>query len=740
MRTGKIQSEWAERRLDQGQRQHALWEQGTPAPVELAWSDADKLTPDEIREALAGARSAALVVGTAPESRRLLEATLLNLAGDARLYAYADRTLENDRTILRRLTDMATRVLPRLGPRPPADWLVVDRGRAALLLLGPDADRRRWSMRLDGSLARALFDAFAALFWHHAAREFLPDQAGVAAWRTPLHAPFPAPGPHVRLAAGDLYVGTAGQDPIVDAELRVTPRHADPGPARRIVLPPRTTDAAVDLGLPNRLTQRGSQVRWTDLGLPPTAITRERMRMDLAADAMTLSLEWPRGDAVDCLHRITRATDRPAWQFHPHRSLVEIQGQVLLHGADAAHPVEASVTRTLHDVSAPLLAFDAAAPAQLPEPPPLAREVVHRWRRVPVEAPAGARTAELVERWRKIDEWAAARVDRLRAALQPTPTEQGLLARLSRWLPGRDAAAKQRRRLLEDVEELGDGRPSEDPAHAADRLRELEARTADVERLLHATHDQHQRAEDAAAEELQRSQWQARIDAAAANLAHTREQLAAAESAHGAAARDLASAEATRAAAVDHQRQARRAELAAAQGDMTAELAETRRALDLLKEKHGDRPPKQERQPLTRKQQDLEKKLAQARQDLEAVARWSPPPALLADVDAAVQRARQAVEDAARITRGLQDRRRGYEAEHAEVFRFLPPTRLQPPPLVESAAAPPVPTEAPPELGELRELKGQRYLGVSTWEQVPLAAPIAQRLNAELVVLPPGKK
>ncbi len=740
MRTGKIQSEWAERRLDQSQRQHALWEQGTPAPVELAWSDADKLTPDEIREALAGARSAALVVGTAPESRRLLEATLLNLAGDARLYAYADRTLENDRTILRRLTDMATRVLPRLGPRPPADWLVVDRGRAALLLLGPDADRRRWSMRLDGSLARALFDAFAALFWHHAAREFLPDQAGVAAWRTPLHAPFPAPGPHVRLAAGDLYVGTAGQDPIVDAELRVTPRHADPGPAKRIVVPPRSAGAAVDLALPIHLAQRGSQVCWTDLGLPSTTITRERMRMDLAAEAITLSLEWPRGDAVDCLHRITRATDRPLWHFHAQRSLAEIRDEVLLHGASEAHPAEASVTLKLADVPAPLLQFDAAEPAQVPDPPPLAREVVYRWRRVPVEAPAGVRTAELVERWRKIDEWATARVDRLRAALIPPPAEQGLITRLIRWLPGRDATAKQRRRLAEEVEVLGDGRPSEAPDQAAERLRELQELTVDVERHLHTAHDQHQQAEDAAAADLQRTQWQARIDAATAALARTRGELAAAETAHEAAAQALASAEMARQTELDRLRQARRTELAAAHDHTTAEFAETRQALELLKAKHGDRPPKQERQPLTRKQQELEKKAAQHRHDLEAVGRWSPPQALLADVEAELQRARQAVEEATRATRGLRDRCRNHEAEHAETFRFLPPPRLQPPPAVESNAAPPVPTEAPPELGELRELKGQRYLGVSTWEQVPLAAPIAQRLNAALVVLPPGKK
>lgn len=740
MRNGKIQKEWAERRIDQGTRRHALWEEGTPGPIELAWFNDSPLDPFHIRRTVAGARSVVLVLGTTDISRMLLEVTLASLIRGSRLYIYSDRTMENRPGILRGIASRASYVLPRLGPRPPADWLVVDRGRSAVLLLGPDADTRRWYMHLDGPLARALFDAFQTLYWHHSSRESLPDQAGVAAWRTPLPAPFPAPGPHVRLAAGDLYVGVGHEDPMVDAELRVTPRHADPGRAKRIVVPPRGAGATVDLTLPIHLAQRGSQVCWTDLGLPPTAISRERMRMDLGAEAMTLSLEWPRGDAVDCLHRITRATDRPAWQFHPQRSLAEIQGDVLLHGASEGHPVEASVTLNLADVPAPLLSFDAAGPLQVPDPPPLAREVVYRWRRVPIEVPAGARTAELVGRWRKVDEWTAARVDSLRVALQPPAAEQGLLARLSRWLPGRDATAKQRRRLAEDVEVLGDGRPSEDPDGAAERVRRLQELTDEVQRHLLAAHDQHQRAEDAAAEELQRTQWQARIDAAAVALARTRDELAAAESAREAAAQVLASADSARWAAIDNHRHLRKAELAAAHERMAGELAETRRALDFLKEKHGDRPPKQERQPLTRKQQELEKKLAQHRHDLEALVRWSPPPSLLVDVDATLQRAKQAVDEIVRNTGTLQDQRRRHEAEHAEMFQFLAPARLQTPLTVESGVAPPVPTEALPELGELRELKGRRYLGVTNWEQVPRAAPIAQRLNAELVLLAPGKK
>jgi hypothetical protein len=253
VRNGKIQKEWAERRIDQSTRRHALWEQGTPGPIELALVQRFiNLIPST-----SAGRWPVLAPSLSSSARpvlshMLLEVTLGSLTRGSRLYVYADRTMENGPGIFRGLANRASYVLPRLGPRPPADWLVVDRGRSAVLLLGPDADTRRWYMHLDGPLARALFDAFQALYWHHSSRESLPDQAGVGAWRAPLPAPFPAPGPHVRLAAGDLYVGVGHEDPMVDAELRVTPRHADPGRAKRIVVPPRGAGATVDLDLADK--------------------------------------------------------------------------------------------------------------------------------------------------------------------------------------------------------------------------------------------------------------------------------------------------------------------------------------------------------------------------------------------------------------------------------------------------------------------------------------------------------
>jgi len=68
-----------------------------------------------------------------------------------------------------------------------------------------------------------------------------------------------------------------------------------------------------------------------------------------------------------------------------------------------------------------------------------------------------------------------------------------------------------------------------------------------------------------------------------------------------------------------------------------------------------------------------------------------------------------------------------------ESFAFTPPPRLEGPKLPQDTEAPAVPSEALPELGELFEHQGQRYLAVKTWEQVRQAMPVAGRLKATLV-------
>ncbi len=238
MRTGPISSETAERRIDREGDLLSLWEQGASAPFDLPWPTASSLTTDEVRLLLSGARYAVLAVGSGPSSRSLFDATLATLPGGTRLYVYGDVTLEGDVPSAAKVLDPKARVLARLGVRVPADWLVVDGGRMGVLLLGPDSVSRRWAIRVDGPIARSLFETFRALFWFRSTREALPDASRVRAWRTPLAAPFAPLPDRVALPAGELRLNSELPDAAPDAEYRVVPTLADPGRAATIVMPP----------------------------------------------------------------------------------------------------------------------------------------------------------------------------------------------------------------------------------------------------------------------------------------------------------------------------------------------------------------------------------------------------------------------------------------------------------------------------------------------------------------------
>jgi hypothetical protein len=202
VRTGPILAEPRSVDLDRREVSYPLWEEGAAAAVDLPWAEATSLASASVIALLAGARTAMVVGGKSAAASVLLEHCLGNLPPACRLYVYGPRAWEAHAAIKPKLASMAARVLPRLGFDTPADWLVVDGGRAALLLVGPAAAERRWLLRLDGPLARALHEAGRTLFWFHAVREGLPDEPGSFGFRTPLPAPFPDPGATVALAAG----------------------------------------------------------------------------------------------------------------------------------------------------------------------------------------------------------------------------------------------------------------------------------------------------------------------------------------------------------------------------------------------------------------------------------------------------------------------------------------------------------------------------------------------------------
>jgi hypothetical protein len=746
MRSGPIQPEQVEHTVDRGAEVLALWENGPGGTPDLPWQDASQFDRQTLGHVVAGASTLSLVVGTTPASRALLDAVLDTVRPPCRLYVYGDRALEADSALARRLGTLSDRVLVRLGHRPPADWVVAEGGRDGLLLVGPSAAVRRWAVPVDGPLARSVFEAFRHLFWFHAAREALPDASGAVAFRNPLPAPYDRASDDLPLPSGRLTVGGSLVDPVPDAEIRVSPVHADPGRARVIFVPPADgtvnggAGAPTSFDVPRSLAGRGHSVVWTDLGVPRTTVTRQRFVMDLVEAPIALQLEWSRGAAVDLFHRLDRASAAPVWSFHPSRPLRAIRAAVLTENATKEQQVQARVTIDAGRVTAPLLDFDTARPPRLPDAPQLALEVNYRWTRVPTPLPPGARPAELVRAWTAVDEWASRAVDDCRRALDKLDEQEGLLGRLRRWLPSRDEAVLERRRLRDEVDELGEARPSQAPDQAGERLRRIQSAATRLNSLLGSTHASRQAAEDAQAEEAQRDAWQSRVEAAREKLTVAREKLGANEAAQARAQADVQAAESVLAEAVEALWGQRTARLATDRQELQAELDAAKAAQDELESKHGGRPPKAERKEAGRRVHQAEQALAQNGREAAATASWTPSPNATADESKLLADARGALARLRAESNALGSEVKALERAADEAFRFEPPARLRAPALLDVPAPPPTPKEAPPELGDLYEHERRRFLAIKTWEQLRRAEPVARRLQAELVVAPPPSK
>lgn len=733
MRSGAITPEVQTRELDRRDVAYSLWEEASGVSPELPWSPAAAISEDETALLLSKARTAAVVVGPRRESAALLKASFSRAAPACRIYCYASSKWEADEFFKSKPEAPSEHVLVRLGLDAPADWIVIDEGRAALLLLGPQGSERRWLVSVDGGIARSLYEAFRVLFWFHATRERLPDVHGIYAFRTPLPAPFPHPGHDVPLRAGRLLTEGALTDSIENAEIRVVPDGSAAGPSQVVFMPPDTNSFLV----PMNLAKTASRVVWTDLGIPRTHVSRQRVVMDLIESPISLQLEWPKQVAVDLFHRLTKVAQRPAWQFHAERRLAEVAGRVLLAQSSAPQAVQDQVVVEAASVVVSPADFGNAQPAMFPEPPPLARRVTYRWNVKPTAPPVGAREAELVRRWRSVDEWARAQVDTLRQMLRDMEGEErGFLDRLRAWLPRNKEARRRRNELLARLDELGEAPPSRQPTEANEIVQQLLQVRLEVRQAIEELHADRVQAESAAAEAEQRAAWEARRREMQKSLHAKRRDLEALESQAAGEEHALAKARERLAEQEASLRAARKTDLEKSQAALAADCERARQALAGL-------PPDASKQ--TRKEgahglRTLEQKLQRLENELASLDRWSPPASELPEAHAPVQERLAGLNQVREQIRVLSREIEGLDRSASAAFVFEPPPPAAKPSSPAESAAPTIPAEELPELGELFEYQRTRYLAIQTWEQVSPAAPVAKRLRAELVCLPHNRR
>jgi|JI10StandDraft_1071094.scaffolds.fasta_scaffold15764_6 hypothetical protein len=724
-RSGTIRAESRTRDLDRSDETFAVWERGTQGPIDLPWADATTLAVDRVRGLLDPARMAIVVSAGGRAGTQLISHALSTVPRATRLYVYAPRALENDAQWRNRLSSRGENVLTRLGPAPPADWLVVDDGRAGLLVVGAPGEERRWALTVEDQVARSLHDVARTLFWFHALREGMADATAAWSFRTPMPAPFADPGKDLSLSAGRFVVGRSLADAVPDAEVRVAPGGVASRGARMVFLPPTPNSFASA----EAHTSAAARVVWTDLSLPPLAVSRERAVMDLADDAFGLQLELPRQVAIELNHRLSKIGSAPAWTYHQRRRLGDVAGEIILPGSPQPQAVVKHHRIPVPDLRAALETFDHAELGQLPNPPPLAVRVTYAWNVVPEARPPRARASDLVQRWQRVDEWWRRQVDASREALSAMDREeQSLLGRLGRWLRGQDDRKRQRKRLSERLVELGELAPSQQANQAKAVCKDVAAVAAEVRAIAEQGQTARQDAEEDAAREEQQATWEAQTTRARADLERKREALGALEPRHAAIATDLTSAEQALKSRLEEARAERAAALTPARDALVEELGIAERELEALKGASKD-----EKRGAARKVHETREKLNKANREIDGTASWGPPADQLVDERAALERSRKARE-ALRAEDDLLRKQIGELEKQANAeFRFQPPTRPGAGAAPAASSPPAIPDEGPPELGELYELDGARFLAVKTWDQVPRALPVAQRLAAKLV-------
>ena len=750
MRSGPIQPEAEQKQIDRRAEELPLWEYGKGANIDLPWTALNR--PDALNDVeplVKNARSVVLAIGATATSRGLLDAVFQSLVAPCRLYIYGDRALESNAALVQKIAGMGDRVLVRLGHRPPADWLIVDQGGDGRLVVGPTAEHRKWTIPVGDALARSLFEAFCVLFWFHAMKEALPDANGHVAFRPPLPAPFNSPDTDtdITLPAGRLRLDGDLDDPVPDAEFRISPNASDPGRARVLFVPPTAvlansgTNGSVDLNLPMTLCHRGHRVLWGDTGLPRTTVTRQRMIMDLVEAPIAIQLEWPRNEAIKLFHSLNRMAQQPTWEFHPARRLDAVKGEVLLDGATQPYKIVPTISLDAGDVDAPLLDFDSAQPARFPDIPPLALEATVEWRRVPAALPPGAPTAKIVRRWTAVDEWASRTVESLRDELNALENQEGLLNKLRQWLPSRDGSlALEREQLRDELDEIGESSPSQIADQAEERMERLAQIAGRLDGLRSTAHDQRQAAEDAKEKKSQRDSWKKRVEDAKTKLGEIRQTLAENEAAQGEAEKKRQEAQTALDNVVASKRQDREAFLEKERVDLEAKLEEAHTHQKSLKKEHKGQRSKAPRKEANKRVRDAEQAVARNKQDRESIADWSPPASELGEASVLLNKAKKEISTLRSQADSLSKESKKYNRAASEEFRFEKPPRLSVPSTSKVGSHPPIPPEAPPEIGDLYEHRGERFLAIRTWEQLRPAEPVAKRLHAKLVAVANSSK
>ena len=514
MMQGKFQSQEKQKTIDQSKKIISVWEKNAspslPDMASLGWKDIHSFDFSTLENRLQQASILSIVVGDNKQSKRFVQELFKILSSQqtqARIYLYAEQKLEN---FIRKIQEASSLdILVRLGPKPPADWIVFNQGHTAFLIFGQTETERSWGLFTQQEIAMSLFQSFYLLFWFTATQEAFGSQNGTLDFGAPLKAPFAPPSSlkSNMLHSGELRLMNQF-NPIQQAEILVSPELSSSLSARRIISPPLINwnsnhPTPIPTTIPKQLAQAGSELVWFPHQLPQMSISYERFLLDLNGEAISLRLEWGKAQAIQLHHCLASSCSNPEWKFYPVRQLGKIQGDILISNSTKPQEIKKHQEISLDKVKVPLALPYNPPTIQLPTASLLTPTIIYKWIEEPESLPTKASKDPLYGKWRKIDEWARTQLNNIDSALR------NLEKKCSRFPDKTDDLEYYN----EEKIELGDIAPSKNYQDVGEQIKRIERLGFDVEKLAKEIHQLELEQEKLEAQKDNERSWEERLQA-----------------------------------------------------------------------------------------------------------------------------------------------------------------------------------------------------------------------------------
>lgn len=583
-----------------------------------------------------------------------------------------------------------------------------------------------WCLRLDAAQADALRLVFLRLFWHDAVDEAWTGSKQLT-FRPAAERPFDVPPVAMSATVRLVAVGTPleiARGAIVHLSANAPP---DVVPRRLWIRPGGDHHDRLAA-----LRRSGTEIGWTMLDLPDITVGAGAGAALLPGARARLRVELNAAQLSD-LERIL--AQPPAWRFEVDVRLGDhAESGALFHlpGTGAAAALEREQVIEIGQVQAEQLRIvPQTTPASWPTPQQLALAVRYRWAVIPPRLPAGTEEDPLVGRWRKLDADWSARLGKLREALDDAEQHRSRLHSAFSRLAALLGYERTHGSLHKELDALSAKTPSNAGPHGApvllDRLTTLEEQARKLKGDLDETE---RKAREQQEREKQEAEWKARVKKAGQGLVTRRAHLGELEG--------------------------RRPDLAAELAALELELASVEKNAELAAKPETDKGQPTSAKPDGNKAADKARSKVQSKPDGNKTADRPEEKSINPAPDRTTGESSQAHKDRLARKRRLSDeltkldqdlkRLRGeiaaLDRQTAEQFTFTPPPSPVARPagagrFVPAAAAvrPPnqTPEEALPEVGELRHLRGQRFLVIDTWDALTAGEAAASRLKARLV-------